>query len=703
MAGLGPGGKCCCGCVGLGVPALKTWSKKRGLWEDAQVYTVGDLARVLSTQTWHVCKLDHTAEAGTNDPTTDTGNTWWEDAERQLKCMYVELAGIGLADCRIAYDRFKQTYDTGSRSAVRLVEPAGAGPLLYEKVLLTQKKFGEHTDIEDGLLSYGGDAGEACHWLSRCNCSAGKPAVFTLTQSDVVGRVYNRVYFDSYKTQYVIQVNVLSATSIEAVVLAISYATMSDVLHEAVTKQLNLIPTFADVPCFARAGWQGSVTGFISWAQHTRQAEVFRGTATIPAGWIDGDGEVTQDLVFANDYACSQIDDYLGGGPAGGNKLLPAVPGVIVVGGGGGTLTIKSPFTDPWTRGDLTTSCTAIASPNNTLCDPEQPPGPPGPPWPPPGPPGPGPGPRPGPAPGPGPGPKFKWRKVNRCSGGFTGFWVPAGYPLGTVLLVELYAGAPAVCVVIGQLKVSAAPPGKLLPGGRVISNYGLRGCAECVRCWKIVGCPGSGLGTVFTDVDLSMWEGSVVTVSYTDTLGWLTPELCGTVSKTTDCPQTEFVIAFGNLDGCDDPFCVGEPCTDCTGVQPVPVVTVDLTPACITFPATTCLDCILSDPEDSPFGWNAYSTPAGQCRWVWGSLLDDWQIIVTYSTGPKVWDVELSNSLGDEYSITAVANALACRDGTITGTVSLPPAQPTCLASTCLEDPPGTFIPCPDAVITFG
>jgi hypothetical protein len=534
MSGFNQG--CCCDCTGIGQPFIKTWLADKETWLDATAYSVGDLVLVSSNSQYYVCKLAHTSEAATNDPVTDTTNTWWEDAERQLNCMYVELANIGMADCRILW---KVAVDdpgivladfTGS---IRLDEVSGSPPTIAAKWLLRQKRKATHPDLLDGLGTYGDRVGKSCHWIKRCNCGGTDAFELKFTTINAVNQRFLHRQ-DSVHTDYSIQINILDATQLEVLIYGWVQFMRSSAYDGNLDREdppNHQANTVTDTPCK-----YASAPGMF--------VETFRGTGTIPANWVDSLGEPSANIVVTNDYLCGDI----------GKRIFkhPTIThNDIFIAGGGGTVTIKPPFAEPWTPGDSVVGCSAITSPADSICHPtgaDPPyPEPPLPPFPP----GPGPGPGPNP-PGPGPDPpnpkKPKWRSVRYCDGGgFTGFWVPdGGYPLGTVLKVQFGSG-PA-CVVIGTFVRAETPPGPLLGG--VLSNYGQRGCRKCQEHWDFTPCPSESGSVRHTDNDLGQYEGKVVKVDGE----------CGTVNRAVHAVATEDFTPGEEFDDCDECECPGLP-----------------------------------------------------------------------------------------------------------------------------------------------
>ncbi len=530
--------RCCCDCTGMGLPIFTDWKVNRSKWLDAESYAVGDLVFLGSPAVYYVCHLAHISEAGTNSP---PNATYWTVADRALKCLYIATAGIGLKDCipLVGIEDGEDPTATGARNRLAL-----ANVQLNDKWLLRQRnpRADSNGNQNTILATYEGALGSACWWQHICDCTRDIYTEVTTVQTQV-GLI--TVWTDSYSSSFIIQV-AFTPTPPEPpgppgveVVIAGSFTPMSsgaDGDHEP--------DKLTDTPCVHPTLWTSVFT------------EYFRGTASIPANWIDAYGVPTSDIVISNQHSCADIGTILDPGVVPTGHFLPIDRSIIA--GGGGTVTLTAPFAPGWqnTIGNAAVSCGAVPA-----CDAGDPPVPP-PPWCPdcgPGGGGGGGG-GGGDIPPPPPPPRRPWRKLNKCDGGgFSGLWVSgASYGrAGIVIKADLASGE--TCLVTGELQNSAWPPGPLL-NSTVLGIFDT--CADCDQCWKLVGCPGSTMGTVHTDVDLSAWEGRVVEVLSID--GVDQEGQCATVSSASNCPETQDAIIGATLTGCDDPACGACQCGEC-------------------------------------------------------------------------------------------------------------------------------------------
>jgi len=650
--------RCCCDCTGMGLPIFTDWKVNRGPWAGGNSYDVGDLVFSGSPAVYYVCHSAHTANPGVNDP---PNATFWTVADRALKCLYLEIDNIGFKGCMplIGIEDGEDESSTGAR--VRLGEYSIH---LNDKWLLRQRKPspGEEGFQNKLLYLYGGYVGQGCWWQYNCDCDADIYTEHLVVQTQV-GPI--PTWTDSYTSGFTIQV-AFTPSEVEVVIFGglFPYSSGADGDHDPVDG--------SDVPCKHPTLWMSVST------------ELFRGTASIPSGWLDAFGEATSTVTVNNDWSCSDIGTVLQAGstPTGHTRPL----GRVIVGAGGGTVKLVPPHAAGWedSIGNAAASCGSFADCDGTGGDP--PPWDPDPPYPP-FPPGPGPGPGPGPDPRPPPPPpgpkKRRYSPVNKCGGGRYGQWVDTGsYPAGTVLLV-MNATGTLVCVVISpDIVIAEAPPGPMLTG--VISNFGARGCSECSACYRLERC--DGLVNLFTRDDLSAVVGKVVDVGGE----------CYTVYEAENCPQEDHPSIGEEREDCDDPACgPANPCESCGGEQPDCTVTLN---------GTWDGDCTFHGGPHSPSGTYTSSDPGlcsfYECCWAWrkaivGPFSTTYHyVFVYYKEGVFTVIHDGTNNVG----WTPEEANLSCdpETGELSGSVTLTDA----VLEGCVGD---CGLDCPSITIVFG
>ena len=348
--------------------------------------------------------------------------------------------------------------------------------------------------------------------------------------------------------------------------------------------------------------------------------EIFRGTATLPSGWIDEYGKATSTLTINNDYDCTDIGKVLElghqyGDPSDPLNYIYRPVSRVIVAGGGGTVKITPPHASGWESSignAFDADCGDFADCTGTtplIWDPFDGGG--------------GGGTPPPPPPTPPPPPKQRYRKVNKCGGGFHGTWVMGGYASpGNVLLAD------GECVVVSaESRLAISPPGPLLHGVSKVYNT----CEECLNraIYKLTSCQVS-TEIVYTDSDLSaIADGSGVGLWAGD---------CWIVEEVEDTGQTLTpVVGMTEQDDCNDADCP-DPCTTCWSIDIPPTwgaasVSIDGT--------TTENPCQgVSGWKDGEYPYEASGScsdspvcnpPNTQCAWYWNHPASQGQASISY------------------------------------------------------------------------
>ncbi|GAB4198240.1 MAG: hypothetical protein Kow00105_12210 [Phycisphaeraceae bacterium] len=647
--------RCCCDCVGMGLPIFTDWNVNRGAWASGNSYAVGDLVFSGAPAAYYVCTQAHFAVDSSVQP---PNATYWTLADRALKCLYVEMANIGFKDCMSLVGIEDGETETTTGPRVRLSEYSIWIP---DKWLLRQRKpYPDAEGYQNRLLYfYGGGIGTGCWWSHLCDCDSD---IYTevVTVQTQVGLI--TTYTDSYHSAFTIQA-IFTENEVEVVIFGglFPYSSGADGDY---TPEVG-----THTPCKHPTLWMSV------------EMELFRGKATIPAGWIDAYGEASSTITISNGWSCSDIGTVLEPGTVPTGHIRPL--GRRIVGAGSGTVKLTPPHALGWQDNisNAVVSCGTVPP-----CDAGDPPQPP-PPWCPGcGPGGPGGGGGGGGGhipPPPPPPPKRRYAPVNKCSGGQYGEWVDYGtYAPGTVLLVENSIGA-LVCVVIsGDVKIAEAPPGPMLSG--VISNFGQRSCAECEACYRLERC--DGLENLFTRDDLSAVVGKVVDVGGE----------CYTVYEAENCPQEDHPSIGDEREDCDDPACgPADPCESCGGPQPDCTVTLN---------GAWDGDCTFFGGPNSPSGTYTATDPGlcsfYECCWAWrkaivGPFSTTYHyVFVYYKDGVFTVIHDGTNNVG----WTPVEANLSCdpETGELSGSVTLTDAVLEGCTGDCGLD-------CPSVTIVFG
>jgi len=309
---------CCCGddACGIGLPIVLPWKVQRDDWETATGYVQHDLV-LASDGRYYVAKIAHTSGATTQPGVGDDWATVWDLGEPQMRCAWVEIAGLKYKDCMPVFG-FRPDDDPTVLRVMRF----GSGSFNLNdkgKVIQFPRQVLDQVGDPTGFMDagwYPGVGTDGCFWLFAgcCGCPQFDPF-------EATGFGGGRVTPDSYSVGGFFVIHVRESI-IEVSIHGGAVWSLSDRALQAQNADCN------DVPCSPVFGPNPSVT-----TSHARYL-YFQGAATIPpGGWIGADGVPVSDLVISNDLATDDIGKIIFDDD--GNPL-------VVVAGGEGTVTIKA-------------------------------------------------------------------------------------------------------------------------------------------------------------------------------------------------------------------------------------------------------------------------------------------------------------------------------------------------------------------------